>query len=155
MKEQANRWFKATGAIAIDRSGLAVESNLQRYRQYKKGFLVRIDSGTTKDELDFLHWIKKDLGVKLRLSAESLIPGLNNLVVESWITGDKREHHLLDRPRNVPNRTALGAMSLTFMIVSLINGGNDIIATHFDLTINQIMWFTRFGLIILPPLDFS
>ncbi len=74
--------------------------------------------------------------------------------IESWITGDKREHHLLDRPRNVPNRTALGAMSLTFMIVSLINGGNDIIATHFDLTINQIMWFTRFGLIILPPLAF-
>jgi ubiquinol-cytochrome c reductase cytochrome b subunit len=74
--------------------------------------------------------------------------------IESWITGDKREHHLLDRPRNVPNRTALGAMSLTFMIVALINGGNDIIATHFSLTINQIMWFTRFGLIILPPLAF-
>ena len=45
-------------------------------------------------------------------------------------------------------------MSLTFMIVALINGGNDIIATHFSLTINQIMWFTRFGLIILPPLAF-
>ena len=74
--------------------------------------------------------------------------------IESWITGDKREHHLLDRPRNVPNRTALGAMSLTFMIVALINGGNDIIATHFDLTINQIMWGTRIGIIVLPPLAF-
>ena len=74
--------------------------------------------------------------------------------IESWITGDKREHHLLDRPRNVPNRTALGVMSLTFMLVALINGGNDIIATHFDLTINQIMWFSRIGIIILPPLAF-
>lgn len=74
--------------------------------------------------------------------------------IESWITGDKREHHLLDRPRNAPNRTALGAMSLTFMLVALINGGNDIIATHFSLTINQIMWFTRFGVLILPPLAF-
>ena len=74
--------------------------------------------------------------------------------IESWITGDKREHHLLDRPRNVPNRTALGAMSLTFMIVALINGGNDIIATHFDLTINQIMWGTRIGIIVLPPLAY-
>ena len=74
--------------------------------------------------------------------------------IESWLTGDKREHHLLDRPRNVPNRTALGAMSLTFMIVALINGGNDLIATHFDLTINQIMWFTRIGIIVLPPLAF-
>ena len=74
--------------------------------------------------------------------------------IESWLTGDKREHHLLDRPRNVPNRTALGAMSLTFMIVALINGGNDLIATHFDLTINQIMWFSRIGIIVLPPLAF-
>ncbi|MDE3227559.1 MAG: ubiquinol-cytochrome c reductase cytochrome b subunit [Acidobacteriota bacterium] len=74
--------------------------------------------------------------------------------IESWITGDKREHHLLDRPRNAPNRTALGAMSLTFMLVALINGGNDIIATHFSLTINQIMWFTRFAIFILPPIAF-
>jgi len=74
--------------------------------------------------------------------------------IESWITGDNREHHLLDRPRNVPNRTALGAMSLSFMIIALANGGNDIIATHFHLTINAIMWFTRFGLIIVPPIVF-
>jgi ubiquinol-cytochrome c reductase cytochrome b subunit len=74
--------------------------------------------------------------------------------IESWMTGDKREHHLLDRPRNAPNRTALGAMSITFMLVSLINGGNDLIATHFALSINQIMWFTRIGIIVLPPLAF-
>jgi ubiquinol-cytochrome c reductase cytochrome b subunit len=74
--------------------------------------------------------------------------------IESWITGDKTEHHLLDRPRNVPNRTALGAMSLAFMLIILINGGNDIIATHFHLTINQIMWFTRIGVIVIPPIVF-
>ncbi len=74
--------------------------------------------------------------------------------IESWITGDKREHHLLDRPRNAPNRTALGAMSITFMLVTLINGGNDLLATHFDLSINQIMWFSRIGVIVLPPLAF-
>jgi ubiquinol-cytochrome c reductase cytochrome b subunit len=74
--------------------------------------------------------------------------------IESWITGDKREHHLLDRPRNAPNRTALGVMSLTFTLVALINGGNDIIATNFHLSINQIMWFSRFAIFILPPLSF-
>ena len=26
--------------------------------------------------------------------------------VEAWVTGDKREHHLLQRPRNAPTRTA-------------------------------------------------
>ncbi len=74
--------------------------------------------------------------------------------IESWITGDKREHHLLDRPRNAPNRTAIGAMALTFTLVSLINGGNDIIATSFDLTINQMMWFSRIAIIVLPPIAF-
>ena len=74
--------------------------------------------------------------------------------IESWATGDKREHHLLDRPRNNPNRTAIGAMALTFTLVSLINGGNDIIATTFDLTINQMMWFSRIGVLVLPPIAF-
>ncbi len=74
--------------------------------------------------------------------------------IESWITGDKREHHLLDRPRNAPNRTALGVMSITFMLVALINGGNDILATTFDLTINQMMWFTRIAIFVLPPIAF-
>ncbi len=74
--------------------------------------------------------------------------------IEAWITGDKREHHLLDRPRNVPNRTALGAGAIAFMLVALINGGNDIIATHFSLSINQIMWFSRISIFLLPLLAF-
>jgi ubiquinol-cytochrome c reductase cytochrome b subunit len=74
--------------------------------------------------------------------------------IESWATGDKREHHLLDRPRNAPNRTAIGAMALTFTLVALLNGGNDIIATTFHLTINQMMWFSRIAIIVLPPIAF-
>ena len=83
MKEAANKWLKSTGTLAIDHSGLSVEQNIQRYRRFKKGFLVRIESGTSKDELDFLNWLKVDLGVVIRLSSDSLIPGLANLVVES------------------------------------------------------------------------
>ena len=74
--------------------------------------------------------------------------------IESWATGDKREHHLLDRPRNAPNRTAIGAMALTFIMITLLNGGNDIIATHFSLSINQITWLTRIGVIVAPPIAF-
>jgi RHH-type transcriptional regulator, proline utilization regulon repressor / proline dehydrogenase / delta 1-pyrroline-5-carboxylate dehydrogenase len=83
MKEAANKWLKSTGELAIDHSGLSVEQNIQRYRRFKRGFLVRIESGTSKDELDFLNWLKMDLGVITRLSSDSLIPGLANLVVES------------------------------------------------------------------------
>jgi ubiquinol-cytochrome c reductase cytochrome b subunit len=34
--------------------------------------------------------------------------------LEAWASGDKREHHLLQRPRNAPTRTAFLAASITF-----------------------------------------
>ncbi|MGZ4482488.1 MAG: cytochrome bc1 complex cytochrome b subunit [Gaiellales bacterium] len=74
--------------------------------------------------------------------------------IEQWVTGDKRHHNLLDRPRNVPTRTALGAMSIAFYGMLWIGGGNDIIATHFDLSINEITWALRIMLIVVPPIVF-
>src|SRR6266567_4286058 len=47
--------------------------------------------------------------------------------IEQWVTGDKRDHNLLDRPRNVPTRTALGTTSIVFYGLLWIGGGNDII----------------------------
>ena len=72
-----------------------------------------------------------------------------------WVTGDQREHHLLDRPRNAPTRTALGVMAITFYVMLWIAGGNDIIATHFDLSINDDH-LVRCGslLFVLPPIVF-
>jgi ubiquinol-cytochrome c reductase cytochrome b subunit len=70
--------------------------------------------------------------------------------IESWVTGDKREHHILDRPRNRPVRTGFGVAWLTMYFVLLIGGGNDILATHFHLSINAITWFVRIGFFVLP-----
>jgi ubiquinol-cytochrome c reductase cytochrome b subunit len=89
-----------------------------------------------------------------------VIPGLMFTVMavypflEEWVTGDKREHHILDRPRNVPTRTGFGVMALTFYLLLFINGGNDIIAYAFHLEFNTITWFTRIALFVLPPLAF-
>ena len=74
--------------------------------------------------------------------------------IEAWVTGDKREHHLLDRPRDVPTRTGLGVMALSFYLMLWISGGNDIIATSFNLSINQITWILRFAVFLVPPLAF-
>ncbi|MFD8384489.1 cytochrome bc complex cytochrome b subunit [Streptomyces sp. NPDC059679] len=74
--------------------------------------------------------------------------------IESWITGDKREHHILDRPRNVPTRTAFGVAWLTAYLVMLVGGGNDLWATHFHLSINSITWFVRIGFFAGPVLAF-
>ncbi len=74
--------------------------------------------------------------------------------LESWATGDKREHHLLDRPRNAPVRTGIGVMSIVFYGLLWIGGGNDLVATTFDMSINAISWALRIGLIVLPPIAF-
>ncbi|MFF0018389.1 cytochrome bc complex cytochrome b subunit [Streptomyces sp. NPDC005374] len=74
--------------------------------------------------------------------------------VEAWITGDKREHHILDRPRNVPVRTGLGVAWLSLYVVLLIGGGNDIVATHLHLSINAITWFVRVSVFAAPVLAF-
>jgi ubiquinol-cytochrome c reductase cytochrome b subunit len=74
--------------------------------------------------------------------------------IESWITGDKREHHILDRPRNAPTRTALGVAWVTGYVIMLLGGGNDIFATHFHLSINAITWFVRITYFVGPVLAF-
>ncbi|GAA0606650.1 ubiquinol-cytochrome c reductase cytochrome b subunit [Kribbella sandramycini] len=74
--------------------------------------------------------------------------------IEGWITGDKREHHLLDRPRNVPTRTGIGAAFITFYGLLWIGGGNDLIATHFGVSLNSVTWFLRFAVFLGPVLAF-
>ena len=62
---------------------------------------------------------------------------------------DYREHHLLDRPRNAPTRTALGAAMLAFYVVLMIGGGNDIIAYNFDLSINTMIRVLQVSLFVV------
>ncbi|UGY90931.1 cytochrome b [Streptomyces gobiensis] len=73
---------------------------------------------------------------------------------ENWVTKDKREHHLLDRPRNAPTRTAFGAAWISWYFVLLVGGGNDLWAIHFDLSINAITWFVRIGFFLVPVIVF-
>ncbi len=74
--------------------------------------------------------------------------------LEAWATGDKREHHLLERPRNAPVRTGIGVTAIVFYGLLWIGGGNDIIATTFDLSINAITRTLQVMLIAGPPIAF-
>ncbi|MFI2433895.1 cytochrome bc complex cytochrome b subunit [Streptomyces sp. NPDC018693] len=73
---------------------------------------------------------------------------------EAWVTGDRREHHILDRPRNAPVRTGLGVAWLSLYAVLLIGGGNDIVALRLHLSINTITWFVRIAVFVVPVLAF-
>mgnify|MGYP000079464129 CR=1 FL=1 len=74
--------------------------------------------------------------------------------IEAKLTKDTASHNLLQRPRDVPVRTGIGAMSITFYMVLLISGGNDIIAEKFDISLNAMTWAGRIGLLLLPPIAY-
>ncbi|GGD18171.1 cytochrome b [Nocardioides daphniae] len=74
--------------------------------------------------------------------------------IEAWITGDKREHHLLQRPRNAPTRTALMVSFMTFYGLMWAAGGNDLIAIRFDMSINAITYFMRVAVFVGPVIAF-
>jgi ubiquinol-cytochrome c reductase cytochrome b subunit len=74
--------------------------------------------------------------------------------IEAKMTKDTKKHHLLQRPRDVPVRTALGSMAITFYVVLFLSGGNDIIAKAFDISLNAMTWGGRIALLILPPIAY-
>ncbi|RNM14423.1 cytochrome b [Nocardioides pocheonensis] len=74
--------------------------------------------------------------------------------LEQWITGDKSEHHLLQRPRNAPTRTAFLAAMITLYGLLWAAGGNDILATQFHVSLNAITYFMRGAIFVVPVIAF-
>ena len=74
--------------------------------------------------------------------------------IENWVTGDKREHHVLDRPRNAPTRTAIGAAGVTFYGVLWAGASTDLIAIFFQMSLNHILTAMQILLIIGPILAY-
>jgi ubiquinol-cytochrome c reductase cytochrome b subunit len=75
--------------------------------------------------------------------------------IEARVTKDYQHHNLLQRPRDVPVRTSLGVMAITFYVVLFLSGGNDIIAHVFDISLNAMTWGGRIALLILPPIGYA
>jgi ubiquinol-cytochrome c reductase cytochrome b subunit len=74
--------------------------------------------------------------------------------IEAWITGDKREHHIADRPRNAPTRTAIGAAGVTFYAVLWAAASSDLLATHFRLSIEGVIHACQVLLIVGPVIAY-
>lgn len=70
--------------------------------------------------------------------------------LESWITGDQREHHVLVRPRNAPARTGLGVAGVIFYAVLWAAASSDLIATHFQLSIEGVLLALQLALVLGP-----
>jgi quinol---cytochrome-c reductase cytochrome b subunit len=89
-----------------------------------------------------------------------VLPGILTMLplfypfIEARFTKDRQAHHLLQRPRDVPTRTALGAMAVSFYIVLMLSGANDLIADKARISLNAMTWAGRIGLLVIPPLAY-
>jgi len=96
------------------------------------------------------------MGVMVPLVVSLLFLGLVAAYpfIENWVTKDKREHHVLDRPRNNPTRTAIGAAGVTFYGVLWAGASTDLIATNFQMSLNQVLVAMQILLIIGPVIAY-
>jgi ubiquinol-cytochrome c reductase cytochrome b subunit len=75
--------------------------------------------------------------------------------IERKLVPDDATHNLLQRPRDVPVRTSIGAMAITFYVVLTIASADDLIALKFDISLNAITWALRIGMLLLPPVVYA
>ena len=75
--------------------------------------------------------------------------------LEEWVTGDRRDHDTLDRPRIAPTRTGVGVAGLVFAGVLWAAGGADVIAGAFGLGIEHVILSLQIALVVAPVAAFS
>jgi ubiquinol-cytochrome c reductase cytochrome b subunit len=69
---------------------------------------------------------------------------------EQWATGDHKEHHVNDRPRNAPVRTGIGVAAVSFYGVLWAEGANDVLADRFQVPLYTITWIARIAVFVVP-----
>ncbi len=72
--------------------------------------------------------------------------------IERRITGDRRAHNLLDRPRDAPCRTAFGVGFLAWVFLVFFAGSADRLFVFLGLAYQTQIWFWRFGVWVFPVL---
>ena len=70
--------------------------------------------------------------------------------IEGWITRERRDHDILDRPRNAATRTGIGVAGMVFYGVLWGAASADIVATQFGLSLESIIVGFRIVLLFGP-----
>jgi ubiquinol-cytochrome c reductase cytochrome b subunit len=136
-----------------DPSPVTAGSQPDWYMGFADGAL-RLLPGFLEFELFGFTW-----SMNVFLGAVALIPVMYTAAgaypwIEAWVTGDTREHHLLDRPRNAPTRTAIGMAAFSFYVVLMFAAGNDIMAIRLQLSINDVTNLFRLLVFVVPVIVF-
>jgi ubiquinol-cytochrome c reductase cytochrome b subunit len=140
--------FLLVAAVLALLGGLAQINPIWLYGPYKATQAAAATSGSQPDW--YMGWVDGALRImpawEIRAFGHTvanpffpgvLMPGITFGALYAWpflerrFTGDREPHNLLDRPRDAPLRTALGAATLAFYGILLLAGGNDILAGIF------------------------
>jgi ubiquinol-cytochrome c reductase cytochrome b subunit len=70
--------------------------------------------------------------------------------IEARLSGDHREHELLQWPWQAPARLAVGAAALTVFVVLTIAGGNDVLAVFLHVGVEDLTGALRILLLVAP-----
>ena len=163
---QAGGFFFLTAAVVAILGGLAQINPIWLYGQYipyKVSYAVQPDW--------YMGWL--DGALRLMPSWEIvgfghmipnvffpavLLPGVTFTVLGLWpfiekrITKDNDEHNVLDNPRDVPWRTAVGVGILAFYVVLFFASSTDVLANSYQLSLNFVLWAFRVLLFVVPPI---
>jgi len=74
--------------------------------------------------------------------------------LERRITRDHLRHDLLDRPRDRPNRTAIGAAFLSWVVIVFAVGSTDRLFYRLHISYSAQIHFWRVGVWVLPIMIF-
>lgn len=86
-----------------------------------------------------------------------VLPGLLFTVLFLWpflearITRDRSWHHFLDRPRDAPVRSAIGAAGVTVMTVLTLAGSNDVLAKFLSIEVDTFNGVLKATALLGPP----
>ena len=85
-----------------------------------------------------------------------LLPGIafGMLTLWPWVerrfSKDTAEHHLLDRPRDAPLRSAIGVAGLLVFFVMFLEGGNDIFAVLLNISVESVTRMLQIAFVVGP-----
>jgi ubiquinol-cytochrome c reductase cytochrome b subunit len=74
--------------------------------------------------------------------------------IERRFTGDHRRHDLLDRPRDRPIRTAIGAAFLSWVVIIFAIGSTDRLFFRLSISYKAQIHFWRIGVWVIPIVVF-
>ena len=75
--------------------------------------------------------------------------------LESWVTDDAVDHHVLERPRHVPVRTGVGVVGVLVYGVLWGAASADVVATAFHVSFESVITALQVTLVLGPPVAFE